>query len=84
MERVVEYWNGLPRGGGGVTILGNVQQTPGCGTQCPGLVDKVGSGHRLGVMILKGFSNLHDSMNMNLIQMQADRSYASASPLNKS
>jgi len=32
-ERVVMDWNGVPKGGGGVTIAGAVQEACGCGTE---------------------------------------------------
>lgn len=37
---------------------------PGRGTQCPGPVDKVGIGQRLGSVVLEIFSNLSDSGNL--------------------
>lgn len=40
----------------------SVQETTGCGTQCPGLVDKVGISHRLDSMVLEIFSNLTGSV----------------------
>lgn len=51
------------QGGGGVTILEDVQGTTGHGTQCSGLVDKMVIGQRLEPMILEVFFNPNDSIN---------------------
>lgn len=55
MKRLVGHWQGLPREV--VPIPRGVQGTPGRGTQCSGLVDKVGIGHRLDSTISDVSSN---------------------------
>lgn len=42
----------------GVLIPGGVQGTPGHGTQCSGLGNKVRMGHRLDSVVCEVFSNL--------------------------
>lgn len=49
--------------GGGVIILGDVQGTTRCGTQCSGLVDNTVISQRLAPVILEVFSNPNDSIN---------------------
>lgn len=49
------------KGAGGIPIPGGVQGKPGCGTQCSGVGDKVGTGHRLDSMTLEVFSSFCDS-----------------------
>lgn len=53
----------VAQGGGGVPVLGDVQGTTECGTQCSGLVDKTVTGQRLKPMTLEAFSNPNDSIN---------------------
>lgn len=48
------------QGGVGVSILGGVTGTFGCGPQCSVLADKVGISHGLDSMILEVFPNLTD------------------------
>lgn len=45
--------------GGGVTIPGGFLEKSGRGTQCSGVVDNLGMGHRLDSMVLEAFSNLN-------------------------
>lgn len=51
-----------PRGDGGVTIRGSVQEKTGCGTACHGLADQVVIGQWLDLLTLDVFSNLNDSV----------------------
>lgn len=53
--------------GAGVTFPGSAQETPGCGTLCYGLVDKVVIVPRLDSMILDIYSNLNYSMILYII-----------------
>lgn len=48
------------QGGVEVPIRRSVQEKTGCGTECSGLGDKVGIGHRLDSIISEVFSDLVD------------------------
>lgn len=49
-------------GGGGVTIPGRPDESPGRGTECYGLIDMMVLGHQLGSMVLEIFFKLNESM----------------------
>lgn len=59
MERVVKHWKRLP--GPEVNIPGGVQGMTERSTQCCGLSDKGGNGHRLDLMVWEFFSYLINS-----------------------